>query len=492
MNPSGKAEAGTNPGGDRGVARLTAALLVVAGAGLLGFLWQAICTVPGVPWNAARLAPSFALAQDLPFYALRSSGAQLGWIYGPVFPVWYWPVTLLPSLTASFMAAGCWNAVMLVAPLYLVLRVAVRQSGRIAAMLTLVGAALLAANWVTQTTFFYVHVDVLAIAWGLVAAGALHRAVAREWRLGWHVAALALVLAIGTKQLAVMLVPATLSWLGRERGRAAAGRWLKLLVIYGGGMTLLFFAVFGAEQLWFNVWLFPSSNPSHKEWVVLGWRLRELILGGWLWWLAAGLGWRWMRARGGLTDDGASLVRLLGWMAAWSVPLGVAAAMKVGGGNGSLHAVNYALAAALVAAASWLEARAAEPRGGILRRQAWLACAVLAVVGVGAGHKFALRRDAVWRPDRGQDEMLAYARAHTGKLYLPWNPLITIISDGKIYPFDDALLCLWRAGLAPTPATVRGAMPAGAEVIYQTSNQSRFALTYFDDDRTAPVPLAPR
>ena len=45
---------------------------------------------------------------------------------------------------------------------------------------------------------------------------------------------------------------------------------------------------------------------------------------------------------------------------------------------------------------------------------------------------------------------------------------------------------------ARTPVIFRGAMPAGAEVLYQTSNQSRFALTYFEDDRTAPVPPAPR
>jgi hypothetical protein len=492
MTPSVKTEPVLNANAGRALRRTTAALLLIAAVGLVGFLWQAMCTVPGVPWNAPRLAPSFALARGLPFYALPASGAQLGWIYGPVFPVWYWPVTLLPNLTASFMAAAAWNAIALVAPLYLVLRLALGSQGRIAALLTLVGTALLSANGVTQTTFFYVHVDALAMAWGLVAAAALHRAVERQSRPAWHAAALALVLAIGTKQLAVMLVPATVVWLARERGRTAVGRWVKLLVIYGGAVTLLFFAAFGPEQLWFNVWLFPSRNPSHTEWVVLGWRLRDLVLGGWLWWLAGALGWRWMWSRGGLAGESAGLVRLLVGMAVWSVPLGVAAAMKVGGGNGSIHAVNYGLAAALVATGSWWVARSGDPRGGVLRRQAWLACAVVAVVAVGAGYKFALRRDAVWRPDRGQDEMLAYARAHPGKLYLPWNPLITMISDGKIYPFDDALLCLWRAGLSPSPAVVRGAMPAGAEVLYQTSNQSRFALTYFEDDRTAPVPPAPR
>lgn len=492
MAPHRASEAEAGGGPWTASRRLTAVLLLVAGVGLLGLLWQAMCTVPGVPWNAPRLAPSFALAHGLPFYALRSSGAQLGWIYGPVFPVWYWPITLLGNLTTSLMAAGFWNAVTLVAPLYVVLRAALPGNGRVAAMLTLVGAALLLANGVTQPAFFYVHVDAVSIAWGLVGAAALYRAVGQGSRWSWHGAALAVALAVWTKQLAIMLVPATFFWLWRERGPGELGRWLKLLVIYGGGLTLGCFAVFGPEQLWFNLWFFPARNPSHTEWFVFATRLRDLLVGGWLWWLALGLGWRLARAHGGPASGPASLVRLLAWIAVWMFPLGLSAAMKVGGGNSSLHSLNYGLAAGLVAAGSWLAARSGEAARPDLVRRAWLACAVLALAGVAAGYRFAVRRDAVWRPDRGQEQMLAYARQHPGKVYLPWNPLITIISDRKIYPFDDALLCLWRAGLEPPREAIYRAIPAGAEVLYQASNQSQFALTYLQDQRTAPAaPKAP-
>ncbi len=48
-------------------------------------------------------------------------------------------------------------------------------------------------------------------------------------------------------------------------------------------------------------------------------------------------------------------------------------------------------------------------------------------------------RPAVWRPFRGQEEVLAMVRQSPVKIYLPWNPLITIIADRKIYPFDEAL-----------------------------------------------------
>lgn len=459
---------------------LVAMLFTVAGLGLLGLGWSVLCTVPGVAWNAPRLAPSFALAHGLPVYALRSSGAQLGWIYGPVFPLWFLPITLPQNLTVALMLAGALNVVTLVLPVFLTVRMALGGHGRVAGLATLLGAALLMANWVTQTAFFYVHVDAVCIALGLVAAGALHVATARGSAAGWHVAALAVVLAIWTKQLAIALVPAMLVWLWREgRGRQAL-TWLKWLVIYGAGVTVVFFLVFGSEELLFNLWLLPARNPSEASLALLGTRLWEVVSGAWLWWIALGVGWWIVRssARPALPAVTRALVRLLGWMAVWQIPLGLTAALKIGGGTNSFHSVNYALVAALVVGAGWLvqEPTAQDLR---VRARAILFCATLALLSVAAGFKFAVRREAIWRPDRGQEELLAYARSHAGKLYLPWNPLITIISDRKIYPFDDALLCLWRAGLEPPRDAIRSSVPAGAEVLYQASNQSHFALSYF-------------
>ena len=41
---------------------------------------------------------------------------------------------------------------------------------------------------------------------------------------------------------------------------------------------------------------------------------------------------------------------------------------------------------------------------------------------------------------------------------------------------------LWRAGLEPPRAAIVAAVPPGAEVLYQPTNQSRFALSYFGPD----------
>ncbi|HQV57419.1 MAG TPA: M24 family metallopeptidase [Ilumatobacteraceae bacterium] len=98
-------------------------------------LWSVLCTAAssGVPWNAARLAPSFALAQGLPVYALRESGQQLGWFYGPGFVFWNLPATLAANPTPALFVAGIWNVLTWLVPVAVVLRAAGVAAGVVGA-----------------------------------------------------------------------------------------------------------------------------------------------------------------------------------------------------------------------------------------------------------------------------------------------------------------------------------------------------------------------
>ena len=447
--------------------------------GVLGLCWSAVCSLAGIQWNAPRLAPSFALARGLPIYALQSSGAQLGWIYGPVFPCWFLPVTLVKNLTAAFILAGIWNAVTLLAPIYLTVRVALGDHRLAAALATLLGAILLFANSITGHAFYILHVDAVCIALSLAACVSLYAAVTRGWTSGLPLAALAVTLAIWSKQTAIMLVPAMLCWMWREGCSRLAARWLWWLLIYGGSLTLVIFFIFGSEKLLFNLWLVPTSNPWAGGVRLLGARLGELLTAGGLWWTALALGLTFKSLAGlRLSADAGAMVRLLGWTAAWQAPTGLMAALKVGGGLNSFHVLNYVLVAALIAAAD-LFVHARSPAGSPARRRAAILYLALSVGGLALGYGLAIKRGVVWLPYRGQEETLELARRNPGKVYLPWNPLITIISDHKIYPFDDALLSLWRAGLEPPREAILRATPPNALVLYPEPVQSRFALKYF-------------
>lgn len=61
---------------------------------------------------------------------------------------------------------------------------------------------------------------------------------------------------------------------------------------------------------------------------------------------------------------------------------------------------------------------------------------------------------------------------------VPWNPAITIVSEWRVYPLDDALYCLWTARLEPPPEKIRATVPADALRIYHEPPQSKFVERY--------------
>jgi hypothetical protein len=460
--------------------RLEQVFWVTVGVGVLALLWSALCTAPGVPWNAARMAPSFALARGLPIYALRDSGAHLGWFYGPVFPLWFLPFGFLENPTVALMLAAAWNALTMLLPIFLIVRSALGGKAGAAWRTTLFGAVLMFAHPITRSSFYLLHVDALCVAWVLAACVALQAAVGRGWRPGLPLAALAVALAIGTKQLAIVFVPATVVWLWREGQGRLVRAWLFWLVVCGGGLAAIFFFLFGPEQLLFNAWLLHSRNEWQGGWVLLVGRGWELVTTGWIWWSAAALAWVAARSRLRVTlgPEAGAMVRLLGWAAAWQLPFGLMASLKEGGGLNSVHALSYLLAAGLIAVGASLarEEEGIATKGGMRAVTVTLGIALLVLA---ADFRMAIAPGKAWVPYRGLEDLLVRAKASQGKLYLPWNPLITILSDGKIYPFDDALKSLWAAHLEPPVDAIRAAIPAGAVIFFQEPSQSKFVLNYF-------------
>lgn len=466
-------------------------LTILMAVTVLGLVWGMVCTAPGIPWNGARLAPSFALARGLPLYALRDSGAHLGWVYGPVLPLWYLPMGFTDNPTVGLVLAALWNAVTVVAPLWLVARIAAPGKAGVAWFATALGAILLLANPLTRIAFLFVHVDAVSMAWAVAACVALHARAVRGWQPGLPVAAVAVALAVAAKQVSVVLVPATLGWLWWEGHRRLLGRWIFWLVVGCGGLAGIFFAVFGAEGMLFNAWLVFARMPWQGGWEILWRNIGDLVASGWLWLLAgvAGAGAVRFRWRGQMAPEAGALARLLVWLALWQLPLGLLASLKVDAALNSVHATNYLMIAGLVAVASTL-ARSEGSAGGRL----WPALAGVVVIGLVAAIMPVRNAGLVWTPYRGQEELVALARRHQGNIYLPWNPLTTIITERKIYPFDEALHFLWMAGLEPPREAILAAVPAGATIIYQEPAQGHFAMRYFGAKAVTlatPTPIAP-
>jgi len=444
----------------------------LAGLGSLVILWTALCTVPGIAWNPPRLAPSYALVEGLNIYATRASGAHLGWTYGPVFALWGVPAALVPQITCSLLAWALLNSVAIFVPAWLVLRDAADSRGGAWQGLALF-AVLMLSNALTQQQFFFIHVDGLCIGLGTLACWSLRRAALGRGGHYLHLTALAVILAIWTKQVAVSLAPGLFLWLwwtGQSRLMRPLFLWL---VVYGGAITGGFFLWFGGEALLFNLWLIHAQTPTKGGWALLGSEILRMLWSSGVWVVTAALLACLPRARAAEAESAdVSLLKLLACVAVCHLPLGLAAVLQAGGGLNSVHSLNYLV----LMIALWLM-RLLRP--GNAAAASGVALWFIVVLGLGMAYAHTVKRGTVWLPYRGQEELLATARANAGRMYFPWNPLLTLITDKKIYPFDDALYCLSLAHLDPPVAAVRAAVPAGAVLCYVEPSQSHFALRYF-------------
>jgi hypothetical protein len=452
-------------------------LVLLAGAvALVTILWHALCLMPLMQWNPARLAPSFALSRGLPIYALRDSGAHLGWFYGPVFPLWHLPATLFENPTHALVAAGAWNTLTWLIPVALVLRAAglaraAAVAGSVLAGLFMVGHS------VTNYGLYFVHVDAVCLALQLASCLGLVQAVRTGSRTSLHLCALFLAAAFWTKVLALLLLPALLCWLWQERRRDMIRPLLFVCFVYGGTLTAVVFVAFGAEEVLFNVWLSHTRNPWRGDHTLLAKELWQLIASSWVWLPAAALAW-WMHKTStpkpvAPADMMRPMLRLLLWSALWLAPLGLMAVLKAGGGLNSLHSTHYLLLAGLLVVTRMMNRPVRHPTPA-----AFLFLLAVAVPAWSGGQLIATY-GMRWTPDRCQEELLRAARRDPGRCYFPWSPMITIIAERRVSPLDDALYCLWLNRLEPPPDKIRAAVPPDPIILYIEPAQSRFALRYF-------------
>jgi hypothetical protein len=456
-----------------------AALAVI---GLAANLWVVVCTTPGIYWNPPRLASAFALARGLELYPAPDSGAQLGWFYPPGFAIWYLPITIFENPTAIAVAAAALNLGTITAPIMWLARIA-KASWPAAMAATLTVLTLWLAHQSTHGAFFSIHIDAVCVACGLIAAGATWRAACTRSNQWLHIAALAAVGAMFTKQLAIVLPLACAAWLIRSGHYRGAFRLLCWVAIYGSAAALAVMLRWGPEATINAIALIHMQTPYVGADGLLLQTFQALIIDLPLWALVAFLLWRTTRDEPRAPTP--TLGSVLIWIAVAHLPLGLLAPLKVGGNLNSLHTLHYLAAAFAVGAARTWDAPADSPRRTHHVRIILSACWCLGMI---LGLKHSQAHAYSWQLDRGQDAVLAKARERHGSVYLPWNPLITILADNKIYPFDNALFCLEIARMAPPGDAVRAAIPRGAMIMYPEPAQSKIALTYL----FPPTVSAPR
>jgi hypothetical protein len=454
----------------------TVAGVVVAAVAVL----QHLAGVPDNDMSASRLVPATALVRGFTIYAGPTSGPIVDFMYGPVAALAFVPVALATSPSGALAIGVVLNAAAFFLPIAWLLCDGRRSTDVVLAALVLFVLVVVRDPGLAFSALT-IHADAPALGLGALACGLCAGGRGRPRRIA--AAGCAVALAVWTKQtmapLAIALVAAT--WL-RDGARPAI-RLATWIVAVGALLGALACAVFGPYPLAFNMVILPSRMPWYGE-AAGGGLGTVLFVSGlvlrltWLPALAviALLAWSRRSDAAGAVRVRASPAGVLAGVALVLAPAAILAGAKVGGYLNTFSVTSYFLVAALATA---LAAAACEDdRGGRVAR-ATLAVGLVALslvvargpVGIhGVGTSVARLRNWAENP---HERAYRTAREHPGEIYLPWNPLATLLAENRLdnneigawnrdlagVPIDDEL---WRRFLPPRLRVMAFRPPSGA------------------------------
>ncbi len=442
------------------VDRLAAALLPVALLSVFFIYFSRIGLMPHWDWNGARVVPSVALAAGYDLYYGPDHGPIMSTLYGPVKALCYLPAAWASTPTAAIMIAGTLNVGFILLPLGLIHLAGGR--GRTRPPIAAWAGFLFAASAVldlraTRYMATKVHVDAPAVGLGLLSCLVLMTAAERPGHRRLAVAAGLAVLAAWTKQVEAPLIAAQAVYLGVAYGRKTAVRFLAWGGALGTLVSLVFVALYGFEEMFFNIVTVPARHPWQGSWSWLLLSLLELAIQSSAFLLIILLALRVISRRG---CGVASSLRESPWtllvvVALFLAPTSVVGRTIIGGDENSYYSLYY-----LLAAASLILARIDWTGSPEIRRR--FGAGVLYLLATGAlclAPNYEIPRHLGQLRDNPQERAYEFARTHPGKAYFPWNPLSTLMAEGQLYHFDYNVYDRQLAGFKPSDAHFRAHIP---------------------------------
>jgi hypothetical protein len=280
-------------------------------------------------------------------------------------------------------------------------------------------------------------------------------------------------LAAWTKQTEVALLPALFGWAWFAHGRRAAFELLASTL----ATTLIVAAVLAClsdpRAIWLNMVTIPWAHPRVGGWGAAWVECRDFLFYSLVLIVPALAGLLLTRANRDRTRT--SIVPLFLLVAAMELPLGIAATIKVGGDRNSMHSVYYlAIAATLgIAQACTLPRWTAVIRGTTL-------VAGLAVVGLAVRQVRSYGALDMLPKRCLSQEAWTFAREHPEATYFPWDPLATLMADGRMYHFEYGVQDRIFAGIEPTHAQIAKYFPAKMDgVVYPRVDSHQLVLNKY-------------
>jgi hypothetical protein len=409
-------------------------------------------------WSACRLAPALGILRGFPLYSPPDHGPINGWLYGPVAALCWLPAALARTPRGALETAEIINLVLLVAPLFLACLLSAETGLEQRVLAIWCGVAAAGSLLFFYPTWYMTAVlsaDTATAGLGVVACMLLCGPGPGRRRLS--LAAALTAAAFWSKQISAPLGLVQILWLLMSGRGAVIPRYLGLLVIWTAGMGLLFVTLFGATDMYFNMWVVPASQHLVGGWPEAWKRMGAFILYA----LPVGaiclLAWVARNRASPLPDERRS-APILFLAAILLLPVGVLASLKIGADINSVHSYYFLIAAA----AAGVTALAA-------KRPARYAPMVVVLAGATLAGAFC---EARWRSSLGvslgwdtNEAAFEFARTRPGEAYFPWDPLATLLAENRYYHFEYGVQDRLYAGLKPTPEQIEEGLPRRLRLI---------------------------
>jgi hypothetical protein len=413
-------------------------------------------------WSACRLAPTIGLLHGYPLYSPADHGPINGWLYGPVAALAWIPAALGGSPQPALFIAAAIDLVLLLAPLAVAGAVFSAGPGKPRLLGFAYGAAGLLLIYPTWYMASVLNADAIAVALG--AGSCLVLAGPGEPRLRRLLpAALLGALAAWTKQVEAPLVVAQLGWLWLSRGRSSV---LHYAAAYAGTLAVVsgvFLACMGPRGIAFNMWVVPAGQAFQGGWPAAWAESAEFVRYAGIFYIPCLLillpsAQATPKGFGGGARDALTLLLLAALVL---MPLCVMAVIKVGGDRNSLHPAYYLAVAAVIALSR--EASASGLLVPVRRTLPLLAACTVVFLAV---RQVAGYPALSMLPGRClSQEAWTYSRLHPASVYYPWDPLATLMGEGRAYPFEYGVQDRILARQEPADAQIQGCFPTQPESI---------------------------
>lgn len=293
-----------------------------------------------------------------------------------------------------------------------------------------------------------IQADSFAVAFGLLGSLVL---LLRPTASGRWAAAACAAAAVACKQTAVGIAASQLLWLGLTAGPREALRHAGRGAVVGAALLGWAVVSFGREGLWFTMVTLPSRYPWDPE---PGSRLvhfsQALLVQ-----LAVPAAVLIAARRAFWRRDCPLLLPALAWVC--SLPTGLAAFLKQGGSMNSIEGYGLWLPFVVPAALAWARDRA----GADALRTLAAGVTVLFV-----GLQLRAAPSLAWRPSLERQRQAEFLTENFPQaVWFPWNPLVTVLREGRYDHDEDGFYVRLACGLPLVPSELRAGLPPAMHVV---------------------------